>query len=139
MPWSWKACMALNIPSTGKALHRDFQLLAVLADHAEALARSAYRSVTGQDPSIDTPAYAPEEIHGMDDPRQDRLFKTERLRPAMAFHAPFPGNVPGRLRAWLAQRLIAEGAPAAAVLEQFDLAVGVRPEEPAHLPNQLRR
>src|ERR1035438_9740600 len=41
-------------PSTGKALHRDYQLLASLADHAEELAWAAYRLYTGQEPDIDT-------------------------------------------------------------------------------------
>ena len=111
-------------PSTGKALHRDFQLLASLADHAEELAWAAYGLYTGQEPAIDTPAYVPERFQWDGyDPRQDKLFKTERLRRLWLSTRRSQEMCQAACAHRLAQRLIAEGAPAAAVLEQFDRAV----------------
>ncbi len=111
-------------PFTGKALHRDYQLLAVLADHAEQLARQAYQLYTGQQPKIFEPAYDPDAFswNGYDAAR-DKLFKTERLRRLWLSTRRSQEMCNCALAHRLAQRLIAEKAPAADVLKQLDRAV----------------
>src|SRR6266567_161818 len=62
-------------PATGRVLHRDYQYLAVLADHAEKLAREACRRFTGNDPSLDQPAYDQNKfVWNGYNPADDRLF-----------------------------------------------------------------
>ena len=71
-------------PSTvffGGPLHRDFQLLSVMADEADGLARSAYEQYTGREPDFFHPVYDPDEFRWDGyDAAADMLFKTERLR-----------------------------------------------------------
>lgn len=111
-------------PSTGKALHRDYQLLAALADHAEGLARRAFRLYTGAEPKLFEPAYRQESFawNGYD-VAADKLFKTERLRLLWVSTRRSQEMCRTALAHRLAQRLIAEGAPAREVLKQYDRAI----------------
>ncbi|MBV8831630.1 MAG: hypothetical protein JO108_20670 [Acidobacteriaceae bacterium] len=71
----------------GGPLSREAQLLSPMADSGDALATSAYKSFTGNDPDILRPSYSPGQFawDGYD-PAADKLFKTERLRlAAVAF------------------------------------------------------
>ncbi|MEO6436088.1 MAG: hypothetical protein ABIP55_10040 [Tepidisphaeraceae bacterium] len=111
-------------PFTGKALHRDYQFLAVLADHAESLARQAYQLYTGQEPNPLQPAYEQDTFSWSGyDAAQDKLFKTERLRRLWLSTRRSQEMCNCALAHRLAQRLIAEKAPAADVLKQLDRAV----------------
>ncbi len=68
-------------PETGRALHRDYQLLAAQADEVLALAFEAYRDFTGREPNLEAPDYQPEAFHWAGpDAIQDKLFKAESLR-----------------------------------------------------------
>ena len=65
----------------GGPLHRDFQLLAVMADEADRLAREAYRLYTGLRTDLYHPVYDPDAFRWDGyDAAADTLFKTERLR-----------------------------------------------------------
>jgi hypothetical protein len=111
-------------PFTGQALHRDYQLLAVLADHAEELARTAYRRFAGKDPDLYAATYDQDRFkwNGYN-ASKDKLFKTERLRLLWISTRRSQEMCGAALAHRLAQRLIAEGAPQKQVLEQFDLAI----------------
>ena len=111
-------------PATGRAVHRDFQYLTVLADHAERLASEAYRKFTGQDPKLETPAYDQDAFswNGYD-AAQDRLFKTERPRLLWISTRRSQEMCRAALAHRLAQRLIKEGAPVRDVLAHFDRAL----------------
>ena len=127
-------------PSTGKALHRDFQLLAVLADHAERLARQAFRLYTGREPQLFNPAYDEAAFRWSGYDRDaDRTFKAERLRLLWISTRRSQEMCHAALAHRLAQRLMAEDAPAARVLEQLDRAPGLRENQPTHLSMQLLR
>ena len=111
-------------PSTGRALHRDFQYLAVLADHAERLAHEAYRRFTGQEPNPDAPAYDPDAFQWKGyHPAQDKLFKTERLRLLWISTRRSQEMCRTALAHRRAQRLIKEGASIGEVLDQLDCAL----------------
>lgn len=111
-------------PFTGKVLHRDHQFLAVLADHAESLARKAYQLYTGREPALDRPAYDPDAFSWAGyDAAKDKLFKTERLRWLWLSTRRSQEICNCALAHRLAQRLIAEGAPAGEALAQLDRAV----------------
>jgi hypothetical protein len=111
-------------PSTGRALHRDYQLLAVLADNAEKVAREAYRQYAGKEPELYAPAYDQDGFHWDGyDPARDKLFKTERLRLLWISCRRSQEMCEAALAHRLAQRLIAESAPREKVLEQFDHAI----------------
>jgi len=108
-------------PATGKALHRDYQLLGVLADRAELIARRAYRLFTGKDPELYQSAYDQDRFQWNGyDAAKDKLFKTERLRLLWVSARRSQEMCNAALAHRLAQRLIAEGAPA---LQQFDDAI----------------
>jgi hypothetical protein len=111
-------------PTTGRALHRDYQYLTVLADHAERLAREAYRKFTGHDAQLETPAYDPDTFlwNGYD-AAQDKLFKTERLRLLWISTRRSQEMCRAALAHRLAQRLLKDGAPIGSVLAQLDRAV----------------
>jgi hypothetical protein len=111
-------------PFTGKALHRDYQLLAVLADHAELLARTAYQRYTGKDPDLYAAVYDQDQFTWNDyDPAADKRFKTERLRLLWISTRRSQEMCGAALSHRLAQRLIAEAAPNEKVLEHFDRAL----------------
>ncbi len=62
-------------------LGREAQLLAAMAEQADALARAAYKAFSGKEPDLQTPVYASAQFewHGYD-AAKDHLFKMERLR-----------------------------------------------------------
>ena len=111
-------------PATGRALHRDYQYLTVLADHAERLAREACRKFTGHEPKLETPAYDQDAFswNGYD-AAQDKLFKTERLRLLWISSRRSQEMCRAALAHRRAQRLIKEGAAIGEALAQFDRAV----------------
>jgi hypothetical protein len=113
-----------QFPSTGKALHRDYQFLAVLADHGEQLAREAYVAFTGRQPELFRPVYD-EDSFAWDgyDEAGDRRFKSERLRRLWLSTRRSQEMCAAALAHRRAQRLIAEGATAADVLKSLDEAV----------------
>jgi len=111
-------------PTTGAPLHRDYQLLAALADRSVEMARDAYRAYTGRDPDPVTPAYRQERFrwNGFD-PRADRRFKSERLRWLYVSALRSQAMCKAVLAHRLAQRRSAEGAPAGEVLGLLDAAL----------------
>lgn len=116
-------------PSTGKALHRDYQLLAAMADHAESLARQAFRLYTGRDPELFQPAYDEESFRWNGyDRAADRTFKSERLRLLWISTRRSQEMCQAALAHRLAQRLIAERAAPARVLQQYDRAIAFATE-----------
>lgn len=111
-------------PSTGKALHRDYQLLAVLADHGEQLARQAFERYTGREPQLFQPAYDEKTFRWSGyEPGANRTFKAERLRLLWISNRRSQEMCQAALAHRLAQRLIAQDAPKARVLEQLDRAL----------------
>ena len=111
-------------PSTGRALHRDYQLLAVLADQAEELAQAAYRLYTGVEPKLCEPAYRQESFawNGYD-AAADKLFKTERLRLLWVSTRRSREMCQTALRHRPGATVIADGASAREVVKQFDRAI----------------
>ena len=111
-------------PFTGPILHRDHQFLAVLADHAEALARQAYQRFTGTEPNLYAAAYDQDAFHRDGyDVVKDKLFKTERLRQLWVSARRSQEMCGVALAHRLAQRLIVEGEAAADVLKHLDQAI----------------
>lgn len=116
-------------PETGRALHRDYQLLAALADRAVGLAREAYHAYTGVEPDLERPAYEPQSFRwSAGDPEADRLFKTERLRHLYVSARRSQAMCEAALAHRLAQRRLAEGASTGAVLDALDRAVSAARE-----------
>jgi hypothetical protein len=111
-------------PFTGKVLHRDYQFLAVLADRAEALSREAYRKFSGREPELYKAAYD-QDAFTWDgyDAAKDKLFKTERLRQLWVSARRSQEMCATALSHRLAQRLIAENAPADEVLKHLDQSI----------------
>ncbi len=111
-------------PFTGQALHRDYQLLAVLADDAEKLARTVFQRFTGNEPDLYTASYKQDKFtwDGYE-PVKDKLFKTERLRLLWVSTRRSQEMCEAALAHRLAQRLIAEGTAREQVLEQFNLTI----------------
>lgn len=111
-------------PSTGKALHRDYQFLGALADHAENLARQAYHSHTGRDPDLFRDVYRQDDFiwdgYNRD---QDHLFKEERLRKLWLSTRRSQELCAAALGHRRAQRLRAEGAPMPVVIESLRAAL----------------
>lgn len=116
-------------PATGKPLHRDYQLLAAIADRSVDMAREAYIAYTGKEPDLWRPAYAQEDFrwNGFD-ASADRLFKTERLRLLYVSTRRSQKICEAVLAHRVSQRLIAEGAPAGDVLKYLDRAVDAAKE-----------
>ncbi|HVM48829.1 MAG TPA: glycoside hydrolase family 20 zincin-like fold domain-containing protein [Candidatus Acidoferrum sp.] len=111
-------------PSTGRALHRDYQFLTVLADHGERLAREACRKFTGHEPDLEQPAYD-QDAFSWDgyDAARDRLFKTERLRRLWLSCRRSQEMCRTALAHRRAQQLIKQGAAIGEVLAQYDRAL----------------
>ena len=111
-------------PSTGAALHRDYQYLAVQADRAVDLATKAYQLYTGREPELYQPVYQPDDFrwNGFD-PQANRTFNAERLRLLYVSTRRSQKMCDAVLAHRLAQRLMAEGAPAGQVLTQFERAL----------------
>ena len=110
-------------PFTGKALHRDYQLLAVLADRAEVTARRAYRLFTGREPELFHAAYDQDQFtwDGFE-PVKDKLFKTERLRLVWVSACRSKAMCYAALAHRLAQQLIMKKAAKDQVLQQYERA-----------------
>ena len=112
-------------PFTGKVLHRDYQLLAVLADEAQVKAREAYKLFTGNEPELYKASYDQDAFKWDGySPAQDKVFKTERLRLLWVGCRRSQEMCEAALAHRLAQRLIVENAPREKVLNQFDSAIG---------------
>ena len=111
-------------PSTGAPLDRDYQYLAVQADRAVELSRSAFRLYTGNDPAVDHPVYRQDDFRwdGFD-PVADRTFKSERLRLLHVSTRRSQAMCESVLAHRKAQRLIAAGAPVGQVLDAFARAI----------------
>jgi hypothetical protein len=108
----------------GGPLHRDFQLLAVMADEADRLAQRAYLLYAGREPDFYHAAYDPEAFRWDGYyAAADTLFKTERLRQLCVSTRRARELCTAALASWKAKQLIVEGAPIAAARAQFDLAV----------------
>ena len=116
-------------PQTGPLLHRDYQLLAAIADRSVELAREAYKAYTGKEPDLWHPAYKQERFrwNGFD-PVADKLFKTERLRLLYVSTRRSQKMCEAALAYRMSQRLIAEGAPAGEALRYLDKAVAAAKE-----------
>jgi hypothetical protein len=111
-------------PGTGKALHRDYQFLAMLVEHGEKLARQAYVAFAGHEPDLFHAAYNEDEFKWTGyDPALDHRFKTERLRKLWVSARRSQEMCGAALAHRRAQRLIAEGAPAAQILKNLDDSV----------------
>lgn len=108
----------------GKPLHRDYQLLAAIADRAVEMAAAAYKAYTGKEPELDHPVYKQEDFrwNGFD-PVADKIFKTERLRLLYVSTRRSQKICEAVLAHRMSQRLIAEGATAGEVLKCLDKAV----------------
>ncbi len=114
--------LAISLDRPAPAPRPSF--LAVLADHAEALARQAYQRFTGTEPNLYAAAYDQDAFHRDGyDVVKDKLFKTERLRQLWVSARRSQEMCGVALAHRLAQRLIVEGAPAADVLKHFDQAI----------------
>jgi len=111
-------------PETGRALHRDYQLLAAQADEALRLAEEAYRHWTGGRPDLDRPAYDPETFRwsGFDE-QADRAFKAESLRWLCVELRRAQLLCDLALSHRLAARRAVEGAGAEVVLPLLDHAI----------------
>jgi hypothetical protein len=108
----------------GGPLHRDFQLLVVLADEADRLARQAYQLYTGREPDLYHAAYDPDAFRWTGyDPAADTQFKTERLRLLCVSTRRAKELCAVAWATRRAKQLVAEGATIAAVREQYDRAV----------------
>jgi hypothetical protein len=108
----------------GGPLHRDFQLLAVMADEADRLALAAYKLFTGREADLYHSDYDPDSFRWDGyDTAADRLFKTERLRLFCVSCRRSRELCTAALASRKAKQLTAEGAAIGAVMEQFDLAV----------------
>jgi hypothetical protein len=108
----------------GGPLHRDFQLLAVLADEADRLSQAAYRMYAGREPDLFKPDYDPDTFRWEGyDPSADTLFKTERLRLLCVSSRRARELCTTALASRKAKQLTAEGASVGDVCAQFDLAV----------------
>jgi hypothetical protein len=108
----------------GGPLHRDFQLLSVMADQADEFAQRAYLRFAGREPDLYRPAYDPDMFRWDGyDPPADSLFKTERLRLLCVSSRRSRELCTAALASRKAKQMIVEGSPIGAVLEQLDAAV----------------
>jgi hypothetical protein len=111
-------------PETGRALHRDYQLLAAQADEALRLAEEAYGRWTGTAPDPDHPAYDPETFRWAGFDRQaDHAFKAESLRWLCVELRRAQLLCEAALAHRLAARRAADGAEAQAVLRLLGRAI----------------
>ena len=116
-------------PETGRAQHREYQLLAAQADEALDLAERAYRLWTGHGPDLYSPAYHEDAFSwGGYDRGADRLFKEESLRWLCVELRRAQVLCEAALAHRLAARRAAEGASVGAVLSLLDRAVALAEE-----------
>jgi hypothetical protein len=108
----------------GGPLHRDFQLLAVLADEADRFSQRAYKLFTGVQPDLRHAEYDQDAFRWDGyDAAADRLFKRERLRLLCVSSRRARELCTAAMASRKAKQLIAEGASIRAVCEQLDAAV----------------
>lgn len=108
----------------GGPLHREFQLLVVMADEADRLAREAYSLFTGRAPDLYHADYDPESFCWKGyEPAADKRFKTERLRLLCVSTRRAKELCAVAWASRRAKQLIAESATVAAVRDQFNKAV----------------
>jgi len=116
-------------PETGRAIHRDYQLLAARADQAMELAREAYRLWAGHEPDLFRPAYQPERFRWSgQDAAADRLFKEESLRWLCVELRRAQVLCEAALAHRLAARRAAEGTSTGAVVRSLDRAIAMADE-----------
>jgi hypothetical protein len=108
----------------GGPLHREYQLLTVMADEADRVAQQAYKLFTGKEPDLHHPVYNPDSFcwNGYD-AAADKLFKTERLRLLCVSMRRAKDLCTVAWASRVAKQKIAEGATIGAVVEQFDAAI----------------
>jgi hypothetical protein len=95
-----------------------------MADESDKFAQDAFRLYTGREPDLYHVAYDPDSFRWNGyDAAADKLFKTERLRQLCVSARRTQELCTAALASRRAKQRIAEGAPAAAAAEQFDLAV----------------
>jgi hypothetical protein len=108
----------------GGPLHRDFQLLAVMADQADGFAQRAYIRFAGREPDLYHPAYDPDTFRWDGyDPVADSLFKTERLRLLCVSTRRSRELCTAALASRKAKQMIVEGGAIGAVVQELDAAV----------------
>jgi hypothetical protein len=108
----------------GGPLHRDFQLLAVMADEADRLAQQAYHRYTGRQPDLYHPVYDPDAFRWDGyDAAADTQFKTERLRQLCVSTRRAQALCTVAWASRVAKQRIAEGATVGAVVAQLDAAI----------------
>jgi hypothetical protein len=108
----------------GGPIHRDFQLLAVMADESDRLAQDAYKLYTGGEPDLNHPVYDPDTFQWNGyDAAADTLFKTERLRLLCVSSRRSRELCTAALASRKAKQVTAQGGQIAAVVEQLDRAV----------------
>ncbi len=113
----------------GGPLHRDFQLLVVMADESEKLAQQAYKLYTGQEPDLYHPIYNPDDFRWNGyDAGADKMFKTERLRLMCVASRRATDLCIAAWASRVAKQKIAEGGAIGAVCEQFDQALAAARE-----------
>lgn len=111
-------------PSTGAPLHRDYQLLAAIADRSVEMARKAYQAYTGKEPDLWHPVYNPDDFRWDGyDPLANMTFNAERLRLLCVSTRRSQKICETAIAYRKSQRLIAEGASVGEVLECLDKAV----------------
>lgn len=110
-------------PETGRALHRDYQLLATQAEQAESLARAAYRAYTSREPDLLRPDYAPDDFRWSGSAADDRRLKAESLRWLCVQMRRASLLCDAALAHRRAARDAAAGLPARMVAGQLDRAV----------------
>jgi hypothetical protein len=108
----------------GGPLHREFQLLTVLADQADRLAQEAYRLYTGQAPDLYHQDYDPDSFHWNGyDAAADKLFKRERLRLLCVSTRRAQELCTAAWRSRVAKQRMAEGAGIGVILAELDAAI----------------
>ena len=112
-------------PSTGAPLHRDYQLLAAIADRAVELAsRGLQGSTPARSRTSGIPSTSRRTSAGTGSTRwPTSSFKTERLRLLYVSTRRSQKICEAVLAHRMSQRLIAEGAPAGEVLKYLDKAM----------------
>ncbi|MGC8639150.1 MAG: glycoside hydrolase family 20 zincin-like fold domain-containing protein [Isosphaeraceae bacterium] len=108
----------------GGPLHRDFQLLSVMADQADSLARRAYLRFAGRAPDLYRPAYDPDAFRWDGyDLAADTLFKTERLRQLCVSTRRSRELCTAAFASRKAKQMIVEGGSIESIRKQLDAAV----------------
>jgi hypothetical protein len=121
----------------GGPLHRDFQLLAVMAEEADRLSLAAYKFFARGEPDLMHAGYDPDAFRWDGyDRTADALFKRERLRLLCVSSRRARELCAAALASRKAKQLINDGATIGAVCDQLDSAVqAARSSELLYLVN----